>query len=96
MKTVDTDNLMKAIDEAAGELHEKVNVQHALIRCALGQQLGDDELKKLVLPSLSDDSELKEALKEAIEVLEESRKSFKSRKLEVLRKKLTDALIESK
>lgn len=38
---------------------------------------------------------LEQALKETIEVLEESRKSFKSRKLGELRKKITQVLIEA-
>ena len=41
-------------------------------------------------------NQLKQVIKEAIEVLEETKKSFKSKRLEILRKKLTQALIESK
>jgi hypothetical protein len=41
------------------------------------------------------ESRLKEALKEAIEVLEDTRKAFKSKRLGELRKKLTQVLIES-
>ena len=37
---------------------------------------------------------LKAAIKEAIDELEESRKAFKSKRLEVLRKKLTQVLID--
>ena len=37
---------------------------------------------------------LKQALQEAITVLEQSRKSFKSKQLEQLRKKLTQTLID--
>ena len=37
---------------------------------------------------------LKEAIREAIKVIEDSRKAFKSKKLEALRKKLTSVLIE--
>jgi len=35
------------------------------------------------------------AIRDTIEVLEETRKAFKSKRLEVLRKKLTSVLIES-
>jgi len=38
---------------------------------------------------------LKKAIQEAIEILEQTKKSFKSKKLEMLRKKLTDVLIEA-
>jgi len=38
---------------------------------------------------------LKDAIKDALDVLEESRKAFKSKKLEALRKKLTQVLIDT-
>jgi hypothetical protein len=38
---------------------------------------------------------MKEAIKEAIDELEESRKAFKSKRLEVLRKKLTMVLMNA-
>ncbi len=40
------------------------------------------------------DNRLRESIIETIETLEESRKAFKSKKLEALRKKLTQVLIE--
>lgn len=53
---------------------------------------------KAFLPSTSNFSlsvEMKEALLEAIHVLEESRKAFKSKRLEALRKKLIQVLSET-
>ena len=49
---------------------------------------------KVVLPSTHRQLRFKEAITEAIEVLEETRKAFKSKRLEALRKKLTQVLIE--
>ena len=49
-----------------------------------------------VIDKSTDETSLKKAIREAIEVLEESRKAFKSKRLEALRKKLTKVLIESK
>jgi hypothetical protein len=46
-------------------------------------------------PIRSREACFKQAIEEAINVLEESRKAFKSKRLEVLRKKLTRVLIEA-
>ena len=48
-----------------------------------------------ILEERGSDARLKEALKETIEVLEQTKKAFKSKRLEVLRKKLTQVLIDS-
>jgi hypothetical protein len=40
------------------------------------------------------ENKLKEAIKETIEVLEQTRKAFKSKRLELLRKRLTQVLID--
>jgi hypothetical protein len=45
-------------------------------------------------PLRARERELKPALQEAITVLEQSRKTFKSKQLEQLRKKLTQTLID--
>ena len=55
----------------------------------------DQNLPNLVVnPAVSREKVLKEAIKEAIDELEESRKSFKSRRLELLRKRLTQVLLD--
>jgi hypothetical protein len=41
------------------------------------------------------ESRMREAIKEAIDVLDESRRAFKSRRLEELRKRLTQVLIDT-
>jgi hypothetical protein len=46
-------------------------------------------------PRRSRELMMKTAIKEAIDVLEESRKAFKSKRLEALRKKLTQVLIDA-
>ena len=68
-----------------------------LMTTILEQRVGDGSIKRISLPSYSaNEGRLKEAIQEAIDVLEESRKAFKSKRLEALRKKLTQVLIESK
>jgi hypothetical protein len=44
----------------------------------------------------SREKKLEEAIKQAIEILKETRKSIKSKKLAELRKRLTQVLIESR
>jgi hypothetical protein len=90
-------DLVTIINRSAEELHQKIDMQHYLMTTLLEKKVGDETVKQLVLPiSSPDENRLKQAIKETIDILEESRKSFKSKRLEVLRKKLTQVLIESK
>lgn len=97
MKTPNKKDLITVIDKSAQELHEKIDMHCYLMTTILGQRVGNRSIKQISLPSCSTDTgRLKNAIQEAIEVLEESRKAFKSKKLETLRKKLTQVLIDSK
>lgn len=97
MKSVNKRDLIQVLDKSAEELHQRIDMHRYLMNTILEQRVGDKSLKRFVLSCESHDQErLKEALREAIEVLEESRKSFKSKRLEALRKKLTQVLIDSK
>ena len=96
MKCVNKKDLIRAVDKSAEDLHQRIDMHRYLMNTILEQRVGDESIKRLILPSQSyDQSRLKEAIQEAIEVLEESRRSFKSKRLEVLRKKLIQVLIES-
>jgi|LGVF01.1.fsa_nt_gb hypothetical protein len=91
------EDMINIIDKSAEELHLKIDMQCHLMTAILEQKLGEGNLKEFVLPSYYyKEARLKEAVKETIDVLEESRKAFKSKTLEVLRKKLMHVLIESK
>ena len=97
MKSPNKRDLISVIEKSAEELHEKIDMHRYLMTTILDQRVGDGSIKQISLPSYSaDEGRLKEAIQEAIEVLEESRKAFKSKRLEVLRKRLTHVLIESK
>ena len=96
MKCVNKRDLIKAIDKSAEELHQRIDMHCYLINTILEQRVSDESIKRIIVSShYPDQSRLKEAVKEAIEVLEESRKSFKSKRLEALRKKLALVLMES-
>ena len=96
MKCANKKAIINVIDKSAEELHLKIDMHCRLMAAMLEQRLGDGNLKEFCLPSCyHKESRLKEAVKETIDVLEESRKAFKSKRLEALRKKLTHVLIES-
>ena len=88
--------MINIINKSAEELHLKIDMHCHLMAAMLEQKLGEGNLKEFVLPSYYyKEARLKEAVKETIDVLEESMGAFKSKRLESLRKKLTHVLTES-
>ena len=67
-----------------------------LITSIVEDRLDEHTLRPLLdlCPKRSREVRLETAIKEAIEILEESRKAFKSKRLETLRKNLTRVLID--
>jgi hypothetical protein len=96
MKLLNKKDLLKVIDQSTEDLHQKIDLHRYLMANILDKGVGDETLKRVFWPSPCSPHErrLKEAIREAIEVLEQSRKAFKSKRLEALRKKLTDVLTE--
>ena len=88
METVCTDNMTEAIAASAAQLKEKADAHNKLIGEAFGIEDGDDTINASA-------NELRQALYETIKVLEETRKAFKSKRLEALRKKLMKVLMET-
>jgi hypothetical protein len=80
-------------DRIAQEMHERVEMQRAILRQLLAEG-GNRVLRVESGPPAggSDLARMKAALMETIEVLEETKCSFKSRRLEVMRKKLIAVL----
>ena len=96
MKCANKKDMINVIDKSAKELCLKIDMHCHLMAAMLEQNLGDGNIKELFLPSCyHKEASLKEAVKETIDVLEQTRKAFKSKRLEVLRKKLMQVLIES-
>jgi len=97
MKVSSKKDLITVIDKNAEELHQRIDMYRYLMVTILEQRVNDRSIKKLSRSAYSpDEMRMKEALRETIEVLEESRRAFKSKRLEALRKKLTAILIETK
>ncbi|HPD14373.1 MAG TPA: hypothetical protein PLE19_05455 [Planctomycetota bacterium] len=82
--------LAQVVDALAAELHERVEQQRRAIQRLVDAQARGHAYCPLVdCPRLA---RLRAAVREAIEVLEATRGAFKSHRLEVMRKKLTDVL----
>ena len=94
MKGTKKRDLIKVIDKSTEELHQRIDMHRYLIATILDKKVSENRLNHLLLPSSQRELRFKEALGKAIEVLEETRRAFKSKRWEVLRKRLTQVLIE--
>jgi len=96
MKYVDKKDLIGIVEKSVEDLHQKIDMHRYLMTSVLDKGIGGDKSNRLFLGSYSPyETRLKEGIKEAIEVLEQTRKAFKSKRLAALRKKLTQLLMES-
>lgn len=84
------------VDRIATELHERVEHQRVVFRKVLGESgPGREEIRYCPLVDCPRIEVLRSALRETVCVLEETRSAFKSKRLEVMRKKLVEILAES-
>ena len=88
--------LANAVSLSIRELHRCLDSHCCLVAAAMEQGV---DLRNVRLPApactaRSREAEYKKAIREAIDALEESRKAFKSRKLEVLRRRLMQVLMD--
>ncbi|MEJ2659830.1 MAG: hypothetical protein P8Z73_03760 [Desulfobacteraceae bacterium] len=93
---VDKRELIHALNTSVKELQQGIDLHCCLVTSIIEGQVDERNLKPLLdlCPKRSHELLMRDAIKEAIDVLEESRKAFKSKRLEVLRKKLTQVLID--
>jgi hypothetical protein len=87
-------NLITALNTSVKELQQGIDLHCRLLTSVLQGNI-EKQNPLAVLdapPRQSREQMMREAINEAIEELEESRKAFKSKKLEALRKKLTRVL----
>ena len=94
MKGTQKRDLIKIINKSTEDLHQKIDMHRYLMATILEKKVNEKRLNHLPLTNPHRELQLKEAIKDTIEVLEDTRKAFKSKRLEVLRKKLTEVLIE--
>ena len=90
-------DIIQQLNTSMKTLQEGIDTHCYLVASLLESQADPQNILPLLdrCPKRPRELKLEQALKEAIEVLEESRKAFKSRKLGELRKKLTHTLLEA-
>ncbi len=86
--------MKKLIERSTQDLHHRVDMQQHVLLSILGQIKDGCPVDLCVLVNCPYRKLLRQVLAETIEVLEETKKAFKSKKLESLRKKLTVALMD--
>lgn len=96
MSGVPKAELINALHRSVRELQQGINVHTCLVASILESE-GDERNWKPILeacPSPSLVLRMRQAIRDAIDELDESRKAFKSKRLEALRKRLTQVLID--
>jgi hypothetical protein len=90
-------DLVRSISASIKELQRGVEVHCCLVASLLGDSIDSRNLPSLPYryPRTNREVRLVNAIKEAIEVLEQSRKAFKSKTLEALRTRLTEVLVDA-
>jgi len=94
MKDTKKRDLLEIIYKNTEELHQKIDMHRYLMATVFDKKINEKRLNNIILPNSHRELQLKEAMKDTIEVLEETRKAFKSKRLEVLRKNLLKLLTE--
>ncbi len=94
MEFKQNDSMLRTVHESIQSLYQDIDKHRCVIASILEGQYGEQNFgNHQVL--FSRELRLKTAIRDAIEVLDESRKAFKSKRLEALRRQLTQALIEA-
>ncbi len=90
-------DLADAIKLSIRQLQQGIEEHCSLVSWILKEPVDERNLHPIsgLLPQKSREDRLRQAIQEAIDVLEESRKAFKSKNLGTLRKNLIRVLIET-
>ncbi|MDD4357251.1 MAG: hypothetical protein PHN98_08365 [Smithellaceae bacterium] len=93
----DKRELIDSINRSVKELQKGIDIHCCLVTSILEGRMDERNLRPLMdlCPKRSRELMLENAIKETIDELEESRKAFKSKRLESLRKRLAQVLISS-
>ena len=89
------DDWIKIVERCTRDLHDRVDVQQGVLLTILGKIKSPPPMDPCSTPDCQHKKLFYRVLLETIEVLEETKKSFKSKRLEELRKRLTDLLKET-
>ena len=93
---MEMNGLVNALNASVKELQDRLDSHCCLVASIIEKRMDQRNLKPFLdlNPSRAREAALKNAIREAIDVLEASRKAFKSKQLEVLRKNLIQVLID--
>jgi len=89
------DHWIKIIERCARDLHDRVDMQQNVLLTILGKIKSPPPMDLCSTPDCQHKKLFCKVLLETIDVLEETKRSFKSKRLEELRKRLTDLLKET-
>jgi hypothetical protein len=89
------EHLKKLIERSTQDLHHRVDMQQQVLLSILGQIKDGCPVDLCNLVDCPHRRRLRQVLAETIEVLEETKKAFKSKRLEGLRKRLMYVLTET-
>ncbi len=91
---LDKNEILISLHNRTEELHKRMDVQCALMEDFINSGFFKKNYPAEKNPQNNErEKKLVNALKDTIETLEQTKKSFKSKRLEHLRKRLTDVLI---
>ena len=89
------DHWIEIIERCTRDLHDRVDTQQSVLFTFLGKIKSPPPIDPCSMPDCQHKKLFYRVLLETIEVLEETKRSFKSKRLEELRKRLTDLLKET-
>ena len=89
------EQLKKLIERSTQDLHQRVDMQQHVLLSILGEIEDECPVDLCALEDCPHRRLLRQVLAETIEVLEETKKAFKSKRLEGLRKRLLYVLTET-
>ena len=96
MESYKKTDLMKIIDNSTKDLHNRIDMQRHILTAVIEKKIKGTEIcPDCIFSDCPHKKRLKDVLTEVIGILEDTKKAFKSKRLEMLRKKLIQALAES-
>ena len=89
-------DLMKIIDTNTKDLHNRIDMQRHILTAVIEKKTkGLQICPDCIFSDCPHKKRLRAVLTEAIGILEDTKKAFKSKRLEILRKKLIQVLAEN-
>jgi hypothetical protein len=89
-------DLMKIIDTNTKDLHNRIDMQRHILTAVIEKNIKRTEIcPDCIFSDCPHKKRLRDVLTEVIGILEDTKKAFKSKRLEILRRKLIQVLTES-